>query len=172
MGGFYGTSSAFEFFFTVTCVCRRPGPYHRVLRLTALSMSVPSLLLLRQGGTGSNIVGTLAGLLVLTSIAYHTNHNPWLRALDMVAVVSTSLSGVLLCLASACAHGMSAWFAWCFAGAALLNAINGMEFSRERRADGSASDTIALRWHAAVHLLTAATLVLLAVGVERAARPG
>lgn len=163
VGGFYGTGSAREFFFTVTCACARRGRWQGVLGATALVMCVPSALLLRQG---SHVVGGLSGLLALTSLAYHWNHNPWLRALDTCAVVGTSVSGLLRCVHAIATTGFSGWFAACLAGAALLNAINAMEFSRERRADGSATKTIALRWHVAVHMVTATTLVLLAMGLE------
>lgn len=161
--GFYGASSASDFFFTVTCACRRPGPYCGILRHTVWIIAPPALMLLRRG---YYFLGVTSGSLVLTSVLYHRGHNPLLRAIDLVAVVSTLAFGMLQNAHAIYRHGLNSCLAMSLVGAVLLNAINGMSFSRERASDGSATETMALPWHVSVHLVTAITLALLAVGWE------
>ena len=156
-------ANAVEFFCKPQCACNHSKKFKNCLCLSACTFTLPAALLFQHGNT---LIGGCAAALFLTSVAYHSTHDPRLRAVDVLMVWLTGGLGILQCIADILTSGPNVWLLLSLLGIVAVATIDALPYFYTTY-DGQ--EVIALPWHVTVHLLCTASLLCLASGEHTAA---
>ena len=145
------------FFFEVHCACKESKRFRHVLSITGMSFSCPAVLLLRQR---SILLGMLASALTVSTIVYHSTHDPRAHAVDVLTLWVTAVVGVVQAIVGLVTKGANACVVLALVIIALINVINLAPFTH----DAKERELILLPWHVMLHAMCTASLTLLALG--------
>ena len=156
-----------KYFLEARCACDLSVRYKNSLCLSALTFLIPASVLLHTDGVAGKVLGGLTLNLTATSLWYHSTHAPRARACDVSTILATAAIGLGTADASLVASGIDAAGVYFLAAHGILAFVIVVSYhSAFHFVNVKGDGVIRLPWHVAMHLLTAATLLLIALGIR------
>ena len=109
------------------------------------------------------LIGALAAALTVTSLVYHATHKPWARACDILTILVTAVAGLGAAHVSIMRDGANFHLVAAHVAFVCIVVISYNPAFHFVNANGDG--IISLPWHIVMHLLTATTLTLIAIGL-------
>ena len=151
------SSSLHAFLTHVRCPCKNSKRFRNILALSAQTFLIPATFFYQNQ---CYRMALMTFTLALTSLIYHTTHNPIARAVDVATIWSFAV--IVTCHVIILLIERPRWFlVLSLALLIVVNVINCAPIFRERR-DPS---TLSLMAHFTMHQVTTLLLVFLAIGL-------